>query len=161
MIFYRKERERERWSGVNFSQASSVFNSWHCFEAGVVVSRNFSISIPPVSPLERHHPSFLPSPPSCTLPDIFRYSITATQDIAGERGRVRCRKNVINRTPSSPLSCCSRCGCTRGTGLLYIYAYSILYPHVCTRVRRGIYTNIHIYVYIYAYRCELVRSRNA
>lgn len=104
---------------------------------------------------------FLPSPPSCTLPDIFRYSITATQDIAGERGRVRCRKNVINRTPSSPLSCCSRCGCTRGTGLLYIYAYSILYPHVCTRVRRGIYTNIHIYVYIYAYRCELVRSRNA
>lgn len=54
----KKERERERGSGVNFSQASSVFNSCHCFEAGVVVSRNFSISIPPVSPLERRQPSF-------------------------------------------------------------------------------------------------------
>lgn len=50
-----QSRKKERESGVNFSQASSVFNSCHCFEAGVVVSRNFSISIPP---LERHQPSF-------------------------------------------------------------------------------------------------------
>lgn len=53
------------------------------------VTRNFSLSDainrPPSAPC-----------PSYTLPDIFRYSITATQDIAGERGRA-CRKNVINR----------------------------------------------------------------
>lgn len=99
---------------------------------------------------------FLPSPPSCTLPDIFRYSITATQDIAGERGRVRCRKNVINRTPSSPLSCCSRCGCTRGTGLLYIRVFDTIPSRLHACASRYIYK----YTYIRIYICISMRARS-
>lgn len=51
-------------------------------------ARNFSIPIPLAVP----NANSFPSPPSCTFLDIFRYSITATQDIAAERGRARAAK---------------------------------------------------------------------